>query len=537
MRSSGRTTAAALLAVLAFAAVLRWTSPADVADLRPRPDALEYEEAARSLAEGRGYRVWIAGDAYPPRYPPGMSLLIAATLPLVGDAPGSGIRVVLASALAAIAGTFVLARRTGGLAAAVVAALLVATSRLHVLWSQTVMSDVPATVAVAWIGVWTVSLLQRRAHLLESFALGAACGLAVWIRQPLVVVAAATCVTTLLLAPEDFAARLRRAFVTGLGVIAGVAPFLWLNARLFGSPLRSGYDFWAPRATFALGHATDAVYAGQVTPLGVYSRQLLGDDSLYPWYGALMLLLGTAAAFRLGRQARTLCVFAWLVTALFAGMLISYAMPAKRLMLPVLPVLAATMSLAVADAAPRASRALGTALLAAVLWFNLTLPLDLLGLPAVPIFDTATLEKTAAVAEPNAAVLAYTSPLLFSRTLRRDGADRVWVPLRSSEHMLTIKRRHLKPLERDPAASGWIETPIVAGLRPARMVARIEALCRTGRPVYLSMQRAPQIAFMPELERALRERFALTQVVPPEPWAVYRVECGTASGGAAGQVP
>ena len=44
---------------------------------------------------------------------------------------------------------------------------------------------------------------------------------------------------------------------------------------------------------------------------------------------------------------------------------------------------------------------------------------------------------------------------------------------------------------------------------------------------------------MPELERLLRERFGLVQVVPPEPWAVYRVECGGVHGapnGTTGQV-
>jgi 4-amino-4-deoxy-L-arabinose transferase-like glycosyltransferase len=514
---------AALLVVLAGAAALRWTSPADVADLRPRPDALEYEEAARSLAEGRGYRLWLAGDAYPPRYPPGMSLLIAASLPLLGDKPGAGIHVVLASALAAIAGTFVLARRAGGPAAALVAATLVATARLHVLWSQAVMSDVPATAAVAWLGAWTVSLLQRRARWCEHFALGAACGLAVWIRQPLVIVAAAVCLATLLLAPDDFAVRLRRAFVTGLGVIAGIAPFLWLNARLFGSPLRSGYGFWTPLSSFALGRA--AASAGRPSTLGMYVRQLAGDASLYPWPAAVLLLAGTAVALRLGGRARTLCAFTWLLTTLFVGMLASYSLATNRLLLPVLPLLAATMSLTVADAAPRIVRALGAALFAGALWLNLTIPSALLGQPTAPMFDTATLEKIAAVAEPNAAVLAYSSPFLFERVLRRNGADRVWIPLRVDEHMLSIAALRLQPLERDPQRAGWIEQPIVLGFRPDRVIARIEALCRDGRPVYLSTQRAVHVVFMPELERTLRERFGLTQVVPPDPWAVYRVGC------------
>ena len=75
--------------------------------------------------------------------------------------------------LAAVAGTFVLARRAAGLAAAVAAGLLVATSRLHVLWAQAVMSDVPAGAAVAWIAVDGVGAAGR-ARLLETSALGVA---------------------------------------------------------------------------------------------------------------------------------------------------------------------------------------------------------------------------------------------------------------------------------------------------------------------------------------------------------------------------
>lgn len=512
--------------MLALAAALRWTSPADVADLRPRPDALEYEEAARSLAEGRGYRLWIAGDAYPPRYPPGTSLLLAAATPLTGTAPGSGVRVVLLCALAAIAGTFVLARSAGGNAAGLAAALVVAVSPLHVLWSQAVMSDVPATAAVAWIACWTVAVLRRPSGTAERVALGTACGLAVCLRQPLALVAASVCAATFLLPPAGLRDRLRRTAATAGGVLLGVAPLLWLNASLFGSPLRSGYGYWAPHATFALRQASGARVGDEPTNLAKYARLLLGDGGLYPWPAFLLLVLGTVVALRLGAGARRLCAFAWLTTVLCTGVLATYSMPTSRLMLPLLPLLAATMALAVAGAAPTWSRRAGAALLAGSLLLLAAAYPDHFGNPLAPFADSATLEKIAATSEPNAAVLAYTSPFLFDRVLRRDGADRVWIPLRIDEHMLTIRTRARQPLEHDPARGGWIEKPVVAGFRPARVVAHIEELCRSGRPVYLSTQRAPQLSFLPALERTLRGRFGLTEVLPPAPWAVYRVECG-----------
>ncbi|MBM4247584.1 MAG: hypothetical protein FJ148_27985 [Deltaproteobacteria bacterium] len=517
--------------MLALATALRWTSPADVPDLRPRPDALEYEEAARSLAEGRGYRLWIGGDAYPPRYPPGMSLLLAAATPLTGTAPGSGVRVVLLCALAGIAGTFVLTRSAGGNATGLAAALVVAVSPLHVLWSRAVISDVPATAAVAWIAAWTVAVLRRRAGTAERVALGVACGLTVCIRQPLALVAAAVCATTFLLPQADLRERLRRATATACGVLLGVAPLLAMNARLFGSPLRSGYGYWAPFAGFALGQATAARPHERPSNLVTYGAQLVGDGAFHPWTGGVLLVLGTLVALRLGPAARRLCAFTWLTTVLFTGVLATYSNPTNRLMLPLLPLLAATMSLALAGTAPAWTRRLGGALLAGSLLLLTSMGPEFLGRKLDPYGDTATLEKIAATTEPNAAVLAYTSPLLFDRVLRRDGADRIWIPLRIDEHMLTIRTRARQPLEHDPARGGWIEQAIVAGFQPARVVARIEELCRSGRPVYVSMQRAPRRAFLPGLERALRQRFGLTQVLPPAPWAVYRVECGPPGGG------
>ena len=69
---------------------LRWSEPREAADLKPRPDALEYEEGARSLARGDGYLLVIDGKSYPLRYPPGLSLLIAASFPFTGSEPGVG---------------------------------------------------------------------------------------------------------------------------------------------------------------------------------------------------------------------------------------------------------------------------------------------------------------------------------------------------------------------------------------------------------------------------------------------------------------
>ncbi|HJW69352.1 MAG TPA: hypothetical protein VJ829_08345, partial [Candidatus Binatia bacterium] len=132
-----------LVVALAAGTAVRWTLPGDVEDLRPRPDALEYEEGARNLVAGEGYALVMDGGRYPPRYPPGFSLLIAPAMWLSGGRHGTGIWTVLASALVGIACVWAMGRLVGGPASALAAGLLLALAPLHVRWSRAVMSDVP----------------------------------------------------------------------------------------------------------------------------------------------------------------------------------------------------------------------------------------------------------------------------------------------------------------------------------------------------------------------------------------------------------
>src|SRR5262249_39048655 len=130
---------------------LRWTPPERAGDLRPRPDALEYESAARNLIAGDGYCIFVDGRPYAPRYAPGFSLLLASVLAVHDGGPGSGIVVVFAAALATIAATMAAAYASGGTIPALVAGSMLALSPEHVRWSQHVMSDVPSTLLFAAI--------------------------------------------------------------------------------------------------------------------------------------------------------------------------------------------------------------------------------------------------------------------------------------------------------------------------------------------------------------------------------------------------
>lgn len=514
----------ALLAVLALAAALRWTWPAEVEDLRPRPDALEYEEAARNLAAGRGYLLWIGNRAYPPRYPPGMSALIAASIPIFGAGRGVGIWVVLASALASIAATYALARRAGGASAGLFAALLLAISPLHVLASEYVMSDVPATAVVALIGYGVLVVLDGRAPALGCVALGILCGLAVVLRQPLVLVAFAAWLAVGLLGEGTVRERMRRLALVGAGGVVGVAPLLWINWQLFGSPLRSGYGYWAPHAGFGLDRATAPPEPGRPSNLAVYLMALAGNGWFYPATASPLLALGSLAALRRGGTARRLCAFTWLATLFLTAFLLLYALRSNRLLLPVLPLIVASMSLCCASAAPRWMRASGLVLVALTLVAVLGPQRHLLDLPfARNVGDVAALRRLAQLTERDAVILAQSEPFGFAQLLRA-GADRRWVPLRPDAHQLAIGLNRLPPVATDAAEPAWLEPPIGAAVGREQLLARTSALCATGRPVYLSAQLADAVPFFAKIERWLRERWTLTEVAGGEPW-LYRVEC------------
>lgn len=518
--------ALALAAVLALALGLRWTTLAQVEDLRPWPDALEYEEAARSLIEGRGYLLWRADDAYPPRYPPGLSLLIAASLPFVGSALGSGIWVVLASALAAVAGAHALGRAVAGFWCGLVAALLVATSPLHVQWSRAVMSDVPASAAMVWLALGVVVALRRGAGASGLLALGVAAGLAASLRYSVLAVVPAGAIVLACGGRGDLGERARRALALLAGVLLGVLPLLCSNAELYGSPLRDGYAYWVSGDLVSASYVLEPRASGAPSNAWFYGTLLLGGGALYPVPAALLLVLGAFRAARGSSSERVAGALAGLVLAALLVLHGGFFWQWDRFLLPALPLLAVVMALPCAAATPRHLRVVAGVLVVATLLVVAFRP-EQLAPPNPQAYDVATLRRIAAIAEPNAAVLARSNPFFVTRVLRA-GSDRVWLPLATDPHTGSIERGRLLPVRHDASGHGWIRPAIRLPLRTESAVAAVAALCREGRPVYLSMQLDLYAAFLPRLRDALDQHFGLTEVLPPDPYAVYRIGCDRA---------
>src|SRR5262249_36247139 len=230
-----------LVIALAAGTAVRWTPPGDVEDLRPRPDALEYEEGARNLAAGDGYCLIMDGGRYPPRYPPGFSMLMVPAMWLTAGRHGAGIWTVLASALAGIACVWAIGFLVGGPASAFAGGLLLALAPLHVRWSRAVMSDVPTATVAA--GLALGGLLCRRRGAWAWFALGVAAGLAALLR-PTCTLRVLPIAAMLLVEYGAGSAAARRVAALAIGVTVGLLPVASYDLQRFGSPLASGYEYW-----------------------------------------------------------------------------------------------------------------------------------------------------------------------------------------------------------------------------------------------------------------------------------------------------
>ncbi len=511
----------ALGLVLALGAWLRWTSPEQVADLRPRGDALEYEETARSLARGDGYVLIVAGEAFPPTHPFGFPALLAPYLWLADEGFGSGIRVVLACALITITATWLLGAAAGGAASAVLAALLLATNALHVTWSRAVMSDVPATAVTSLLAWWTLRLLDGPPARWGLLLLGIASGLGASIRAPAILLLVPT-VSLLAICGWPRRARVVGLLALGLGTVLGLLPTLAYNTVRFGSPLLDGVSFWVAGSHFGSVLVLPSRDAGGQPNHVYYPRLLGGLGSLYPWPIAVLIAGGAALALRRPGPPRRLAILALGFTAAVFAFHVRLVWQWSRYFLLPLPLLLAMGSLTVGRQAPRWLRAAGAALATVGIAIVLQQP-HVYAPPDRPTREVAALKTIDAMVEPDAIIVGHTTTILFERLLRQR-TDRVLVPIGVDEFQLPIILRRLQPLRSTGASREWLRAQLPRPANAAAVVQRIDALLAEGRPVYytpmLGMPGPETTGMLPLL--MTRFRLRLVGVAGPAP--LYRME-------------
>jgi 4-amino-4-deoxy-L-arabinose transferase-like glycosyltransferase len=508
-----------LVVALAAGTVVRWTLPGDVEDLRPRPDALEYEEGARNLVAGEGYALVMDGGRYPPRYPPGFSLLIVPAMWLGDGRHGTGIWTVLASALVGIACVWAMGRLVGGPASALVAGLLLALAPLHVRWSRAVMSDVPTASAAAALAL--AGLLCRRRDAGAWFVLGVGAGLAALLRSTCTLLAVPLAAMLLVEHGVGWPA-VRRVIALGAGVAVGLLPLGLYDFLRFGSPLASGYEYWVAAEFFRWAHVLGRPAAGgNESNLIFYGRLLAGGGSLYGWPVALLAATGIVLGIRRPGAARALTVVTIGTGLMLLAIYLPFFWQWDRFFLLLLPLVTALAAVPAGADRPAWLRIAAAALVALALTLDVSRP-GAFARPDRPNGETANLRAIAATVAPNAVLIARGDVLLVSR-LFHDATDRLWVPVGRCEHRALIRDHHLKPYAPANTPQSWVWDVIGPTFDAGAVEAAVHALLASGRPVYFSPALSYETPLSVPVSSLLRAHFLLEPVATPTPTGLVRV--------------
>lgn len=238
-----------LIMALGLGLALRQTNPADVADLRPRLDAIEYDLTSRALAHGDGFVMPYQDRVYPPRCSIGFPLLVAGTRLVTGevDTPGVAAWVSWFLGGVVIALAFFLAHELAGHKAGVAAAFLTALSPFQVYHARQPMADMAALaflLATLYLCVRTLRKGRVRPAMLFLLAFLAGFGTTIRVASALMIPIVAY--VALALVPRTAGRRgLAWSALVG-GLLIGLSPQLVVNWTQHGSPLRTGYTFWQP---------------------------------------------------------------------------------------------------------------------------------------------------------------------------------------------------------------------------------------------------------------------------------------------------
>ena len=264
------------------------TTPMPLAAIAPWPDATW-------TFSPLGYRPGLVPSTIVPTYPPGLPLIMAGFIKVLGSF-GAFIVVPLLGSVAVVA-TFFLGRRIGGAACGLIGAMLLSTSPIFLYQLREPMSDVPVT---AW---WLVAtLLVATPTAVSALGGGLAASIAIVTRPNLVPLAAVLALFVLCCSGSLLRTRLRNAVAFAVGVLPGCIGLALLNRSLYGSPLESGYGSTA--VLFKLEHIS--------TNLSSYPRWLVETET--------PLILLAVVALWLIRTS-----LSWLFVAIIATLCASYA--------------------------------------------------------------------------------------------------------------------------------------------------------------------------------------------------------------------
>lgn len=274
-------------------------------ELHPWPDGPEYVDGALELATRGEYRIHVAGESHPPRYPPGYSGALAVLI-LLGSQPIDApyrLNFFCGLLLAGLVYAF-LARGRRWIRAGLGALLLAALPAFSIL-CRSPMSDA-AGACLGFGGVAALYLYaggRRRLGVLGAWLLGVSACIRIsnLFLVPFVLLAVA--------ARERFQGLELVRLGTALGI--GIAPLLVYNWTAFGNPFHTGYGYWLGHAALGQSFALENVarYAGALWRELAQTERELNTASIYgagSYFGPAQTLLAAAGVAFLKRDRRNL---------------------------------------------------------------------------------------------------------------------------------------------------------------------------------------------------------------------------------------
>ena len=381
-----------------------------------------------------GYRPEPDGYRIVPSYAPGLPMLMAAAKAVAGECAKFWI-VPLAGGLLVLA-TYGIGVRIGRPWVGVAAAWLVATSPTMLFMVMAPMSDVPA--AAAWAIAVVLALGETP---IAAAGAGLAAAIAILIRPNLVPLAPIIAVWALL-APRKLSTT-RFLLFAATAVIGAIAVAI-VNARLYGSPLASGYG--------DLSDAYSWSYVG--TNLRRYGEWLVSIETPLAAAGLVSLFVPWQMLWPTGAARRAV----WLLASVAAGVWASYLVYVPwdawwylRFMLPVWPMMAIGAASLVAALCRWRSTAWRVAVVVAVIAIGVV---DVQRAARLGVFDEASAEakyvETAraieSIAAPGDVIIAgqFSGSVRYYAgrlTLRWDWLDAQW--LDRAVEWLTARGHHV----------------------------------------------------------------------------------------------
>jgi hypothetical protein len=265
-----------------------------------------------------GYVPAPASQEIVPQYPAGLSLLMAAARVAFGYCAMFWVVPFCGGAL--VLATYAIGCRIDRPAVGLAAAWLVATSPAMLFMMMAPMSDVPAAAA------WAIAIAGALGGTVVSAgAAGAAAAVAILIRPNLIPLAG---IIAVWLATRGAMKMLAFGALASIGAIAVGA----INARLYGSALRSGYDL------------TDGFAIAYVWPnIQRYGGWLFSAETPLPLAGLVALAVPSAALWRTDGARRAHWMFAAAAAAVWIFYLVYVPWDAwwyLRFLLPAWPLMA-----------------------------------------------------------------------------------------------------------------------------------------------------------------------------------------------------